>query len=141
MALLQFLKMLCLFNHRLLYMHVCDFFLLVFPSVWNVPLHFRTSIPACLPHNLNSGPASLPTFVVQSLCHFQLFVTLWTAARQDSLSFIISWGLLKFMSIDSVMLSNRLVLCCPLLHTCPQNTVVLRSLLSVCNSLPTNLII
>ena len=43
--------------------------------------------------------------VVQSLSHVQLFVTPWTAARQASLSSI-SWSLLKFMSIESVMLSK-----------------------------------
>ena len=49
---------------------------------------------------------------VPKLC---LFVTPWTAARQAPLSFTVSWGLLKFMSIESVMLSNHLILCCPLL--------------------------
>ena len=39
----------------------------------------------------------------------------WTAARQASLSFIISWSLFKLMSIESVMPSNYLILCCPLL--------------------------
>ena len=39
----------------------------------------------------------------------------WTAAHQVSLSFTISWSLLKLMSIESVMLSNHLILCCPLL--------------------------
>jgi len=53
-------------------------------------------------------------FVVQSVSHVQLFVTSWTAARQASLSFIISQSLLKLMSIESVMPSNRLVLCHPL---------------------------
>ena len=38
----------------------------------------------------------------------------WTVACQASLSFMISWGLLKFMSIESVMLSNDLILCYPL---------------------------
>ena len=38
----------------------------------------------------------------------------WTAARQASLFFIISQSLLKFMSIESVMLSNHLILCSPL---------------------------
>ena len=38
-----------------------------------------------------------------------------TAARQPSLSFTISWSLLKLMCIESVMLSNHLVLCCALL--------------------------
>ena len=39
----------------------------------------------------------------------------WTAARQAPLSATNSWSLLKFMSIESVMLSNHLSLCCPLL--------------------------
>ena len=39
----------------------------------------------------------------------------WTAACQASLSFTISWSLLKLMSIESVMLSNDLILCHPLL--------------------------
>ena len=42
-------------------------------------------------------------------------VTPWTAAHQASLSFTISWSLLKFMSIELVMPSNHLVLCRPLL--------------------------
>ena len=50
-----------------------------------------------------------------SWCHVQLFVTPWTAARQASLSFIISWSLLKFTCIQSMMPSNHLVLCGPLL--------------------------
>ena len=53
--------------------------------------------------------------VVQLLSHVQLFVTPWTAALQSSLSFIISWSLLKLMSIESVMPSNPLILCQPLL--------------------------
>ena len=44
-----------------------------------------------------------------------LSVTPWTAACQASLSFTISWSLLKPMSIESVMPSNQLILCCPLL--------------------------
>ena len=52
---------------------------------------------------------------VQSLSRVRLFVTPWTAAHQVSLSFTISWSLLKLMSIESVMLSNHLTLCCPLL--------------------------
>ena len=42
-------------------------------------------------------------------------MTPWTAARQAPLSSIIFWNLLKFMSIDSVMLSKHLILCSPLL--------------------------
>ena len=52
---------------------------------------------------------------VQSLSHVQLFETPWTVAHQASLSFTISRSLVKFMSIESVMLSNHLILCCPLL--------------------------
>ena len=54
-------------------------------------------------------------FVVQLLCHIQLFVTRWTAAHQASLSFTISQSLLKLMSVESVMPSNDLILCHPLL--------------------------
>ena len=53
--------------------------------------------------------------VVQSLSHVWLFATPWTAARQASLFFTISQSLLKLMSIESVMPSNHLVLCHPLL--------------------------
>ena len=53
--------------------------------------------------------------VVQSLSCIQLFVTPWTAAHQASLSFTISQSLLKLMSIESLMPSNHLILCCPLL--------------------------
>ena len=52
---------------------------------------------------------------VQSLSRVQLFAAPGTAARHASLSFTISWGLLKFMSIKSVMPSNHLILCNPLL--------------------------
>ena len=51
----------------------------------------------------------------QQLSHVLFFVTPWTAALQASLSFTISWGLLKLMSIESVILSNHLILCRPLL--------------------------
>ena len=50
-----------------------------------------------------------------SLSHGQFFATAWTAARQASLSFTISWNLLRFMSTESVMLSNHLIFCWPLL--------------------------
>ena len=57
------------------------------------------------------------TFVgaVQLLSCVLLFVTPWTAAWQASLSFTISGSLPKLMSIKSVMPSNHLILCCPLL--------------------------
>ena len=53
--------------------------------------------------------------VVDSLSHVWLFVTPRTAARQASLSITISQSWLKLMSIESVMPSNHLILCCPLL--------------------------
>ena len=53
--------------------------------------------------------------VFQLLNHVWLFVTLWTIACQAPLSSAISWSLFKLMSIESVMLSNHLILCCPLL--------------------------
>ena len=52
---------------------------------------------------------------VQSLSHVQLFATPWTAAHQASLSIANSQSLLKLMSIESVMPSNHLILCRPLL--------------------------
>ena len=52
---------------------------------------------------------------VQLLSRVQLFATPWTAARQASLSNTNSWSLLKPMSIESVMPSNHLILCYPLL--------------------------
>ena len=45
--------------------------------------------------------------VIQLLSHVQLFATRWTAAYQASLSFTISWSLLKLMSIESAMPSNH----------------------------------
>jgi len=52
---------------------------------------------------------------VQLLSHVQLFATPWTEARQASLSITNSRSLLKLMSIESVMPSNHLILCRPLL--------------------------
>ena len=53
--------------------------------------------------------------VVQLLSWVRLFVNPWTAAHQASLSFTISLSLLKPMSIELVMSSSHLILCCPLL--------------------------
>ena len=52
--------------------------------------------------------------VVQLLSHVQLFATPWTVPHKASLSFTISWSLLKLMSFESVMPSNHLILCRPL---------------------------
>ena len=52
---------------------------------------------------------------VQSLSRVQLFATPWTAARQAFLFITNSQSVLKLMSTELVMLSNHLILCCPLL--------------------------
>ena len=58
---------------------------------------------------------SLGISSVQSLSRVRLFVTPWTASRQASLSITNSWSLLKLLSIELVIPSNHLILCCPLL--------------------------
>ena len=57
----------------------------------------------------------MPLFVVQLISRIQLFGTPWTAACQASLSFTIFQRLLKLTSIESVMSSNHLIFCHPLL--------------------------
>ena len=59
--------------------------------------------------------------VVQLLSPVQLFATPWTAALQAPLSSTISWSLLRFISIELVMLSNHLILYCPLLLLPPSS--------------------
>ena len=56
---------------------------------------------------------SIVVAVFQSLSRVRHSATPWTAARQASLSFTISRSLLKLLSIESVMPSNHLMLCCP----------------------------
>ena len=53
--------------------------------------------------------------VIQFMSHVRLFATPWTAALQASLSLTSSQSLLRLMSIESVMPSNHLILCRPLL--------------------------
>ena len=60
----------------------------------------------CLCHQIRSD---------QSLSRVWLFVTPWIAARQASLSITNSWSSLRLTSIESVMPSSHLILCCPLL--------------------------
>ena len=65
-------------------------------------------------------------FVARSLSSVWFFATLWIAALQASLSFTISWSLLKFLSTESVMPSNHLILChhvSPLSLNLPQSQV------------------
>ena len=96
--------------------------LIIHPIYWHFHQdfmyhHLRTT---SISHykDLSDCPTS-PVFggqlVFQLLIGVRLFVTPWTAARQAPLSSTVSWSLLKIMSIESVMLSNHLILCCPLL--------------------------
>ena len=66
-------------------------------------------------HSSYISPEVLAFVVVQSPSRVQLFMTPWTVARQASPSLTISQSLPKLMSIESVMLSNHLILCHPLL--------------------------
>ena len=90
-----------------------------FPPIPSLFLSAELECRLCRLNSRARGPNlcdSLPLcVVVQSLTLVWLFVTPWTVAHQASLPFTISWSLLKFMSIELVMLSNHLILCCPLL--------------------------
>ena len=90
--------------------------------MWNLSSLTRnqTCIPCTARQFLNHWttrevPVWYFVVVVQSLSRVRLFATPWAAARQASLSFTISLSLLKLMSIESVMPSNHLILCCPLI--------------------------
>ena len=65
---------------------------------------------AVLQQDILKDPGNPSVVVVQSLSCVQLFVTPGTVARQASLSLTISWSFPKLVSIDSTMLSNRLIL-------------------------------
>ena len=81
-------------------------------------LHFHLVSFKFLLSSLSFWTLILPYLAVssvQSLSHVWLFVTAWTAARQTSLSITNSWSLPKPISIESVMPSNHLILCHPLL--------------------------
>ena len=78
------------------------------PSAWLPPSLTLCPHKVLFPSTDLMASALLPV-VVQFLSRVQLFVTPWTVARQAFLSFTTT------MSIESVMPSNRLILCCPLL--------------------------
>ena len=84
--------------------------LLLCPLHW----HFLLCISKCWTV-LILGPRSSQFSSVQSLSHVWLLATPWIIARQASLSITSSWSLPKPMSIESVMQSNHLILCRPLL--------------------------
>ena len=74
-----------------------------------------TLMRICAVYFCNVRFYSSDVVVVQSLSHVWLFVMPWIVACQAPLSSTVSQNLLKFMSIESVMPSNHLILCCPLL--------------------------
>ena len=90
-------------------------------SRWCHSTVLSSDIP--FPSCLQSFPASVQFSSVQSLSGVQLFVTPWTAARQASLSITNSRSLVKLMSVESVIPSNHLILCRPLLGE-EQDTVM-----------------
>ena len=73
-------------------------------------------------------------FTFQSLSHVRLFVTLWAATHQASLSITNSQSLSKLLSIEPVMPSSHLILCCPLLllPPLPPSTRVFSNELALC---------
>ena len=93
-------------------------------SKTGVPKHYRGSALQNLhPQRIQTkGKIGSGTFgrwehivVAQSLSHVPLFATPWTVADKASLSFTISQNLLKLICTESMMSSNHLILCCPLL--------------------------
>ena len=96
---------------------VCAAVSITAPSAFNLfnLLLFRCSVMSDSVGWFMSFSKTNIVFVFQLLSHAQLFATPWTAAHQAFSSFTISWSLLKFMSFESVMPSNRLILYHPLL--------------------------
>ena len=72
-------------------------------------------IPESMQNFQKTFYTSVQSRSVLSLSHFWLFLNPWTAAHQDSLSITDCWSFLKLMSIQSVMPSNNVILCHPLL--------------------------
>ena len=87
--------------------HIHTYTLFGFPS--QLGHHRALSRDPCITEQV------LLVAIVQCLSHVQLFATPWTTTLRASLSFTISQSLLKLMSIESVMPSNHLILCHPLL--------------------------
>ena len=98
---------------------------IIISCIIHLPAHLRncfvcSSFSFCLQdlsilHFSGDNDLAFCFVVVQSLSCVQLFVTPWTTACQAYLSFTISQNLLKLISIESVVASNHLILCHPLL--------------------------
>ena len=103
--------------HGVLQGRILEWVAILYPGDLSDPGIERGS-PALQAASLPSGPPGKYTCQfssVQFLSSVPLFATPWSAARQASLSITNSWSLLKFMSIESVMPSNHLILCHPFL--------------------------
>ena len=106
---------LCFFNPREVFIQqACySFSLECYPprSLYGCFLSFHWGLSSDVTSSVN---------LVQLLSRVRLVVTPWTAARQASLSFTISWSFLRLISIESVMLSNHLTSVIPF-TSCPQS--------------------
>ena len=90
-------------------------FKLEIKAQWTL-VSFPSSVAVCWHHAAWSDQIRSD----QSLSRVRLFATPWIAARQASLSITNSRSSLRLTSIESVMLSSHLILCCPF-FTCPQS--------------------
>ena len=107
----------------LLFLKISNIFLIFFFSslitsisvLWHFWLYQVFSSMSVQVILFNSISLLLYLFVVKSLSHVQLFTTAWTGARQTTLSITISQSLFRLRSFESVVPSNYLILCCPLL--------------------------
>ena len=90
---------------------------LVTISLFSASVIYRPllTIKIAVTHGATGKSHSKPVVGVQSLNCVLLFATPWAAAHQASLTSTVSWSLPKFMSTEPVIISNYLILCCPLL--------------------------
>ena len=79
-------------------------------KIWNTTQHIVRVLWLSVQWKMSIIPTRIHLLPI-----VQLFATPWTAAPQASLSFTISLSLLKLISTEPMMLSNHLILCCPLL--------------------------
>ena len=80
---------------------------------WQSDYHYLKCITSSISTSWSLSLWALTVVVVHSLSHVWLFATPWIVAHQAPLSSTISQSLFKFMSIESVMLSNHFILCLP----------------------------
>ena len=86
----------------------------LYSEVYNLFISSSNYVIYCSQPSVNKKSFCLASIIVQSLSRVWFFATPWTAGRQAYLSFTISQNLLKLMSVEWVILSNHLILCCPL---------------------------